>query len=168
MSRRCGSQGCPNRRRIRPSAADAPSRPFVPAKALRHVHIFGSLPRARCVSCEGARHTVPSPHSPSQTGVNALMPGGGTGRGVATAHRARTCFCAQIPEIRSLGGFVRHRIGNNRSAGCTPLPVPPPHGGRERCGTALPHRSRCIRVRVRTCLHAIAPSRGRQQSRPCK
>src|SRR5258705_8304601 len=66
------------------------------------------------------------------------MWGGGTGRGVATAHRARTCFSAQILEIRSLGAaFVRHRIGNNRSAGCTPLPVPPPHGGRERCGTAL-------------------------------
>src|SRR5262249_51719863 len=69
--------------------------------------------------------------------------GGGTGKGVATAQRARSRFNAQIlrmqiPSIRSLEAtFSRHRNGNNRSACCTPLPVPPPQGGRERCGTAL-------------------------------
>src|SRR5712691_11470796 len=64
--------------------------------------------------------------------------GGGTGRGVATGRCARCCFSVQILKIRSFAvAFVRHRIGNNRRACCTPLPVPPPHGGRERCGTAL-------------------------------
>src|SRR4029434_8590303 len=64
--------------------------------------------------------------------------GGGTGRGVATAHRARSCFSAQILKIRSLeAAFVRYRIENNRCTCCTPLPVPPPHGGRERRGTDL-------------------------------
>jgi hypothetical protein len=61
--------------------------------------------------------------------------------GVATSHRARSYSARRFWEIRNLGAaFVRHGIGNNRCAGCTPLPVPPPHGGRERCGTALPKR----------------------------
>src|SRR5262249_28604400 len=33
----------------------------VPAFALGHAHISGSVPQAHCVSYEGARHTVPSP-----------------------------------------------------------------------------------------------------------
>src|SRR5215510_12225656 len=70
--------------------------------------------------CEEQCHSVPSP-----------LVGEGQGGGVAIAHRARSCF-------RSIGAaFVGCRIGNNRCACCTPLPVPPPQGGRERCGAHL-------------------------------
>src|SRR5262249_30536292 len=55
----CDFRGCSSWRCV--DHADAPSIPFVPAEALGHAHIFGSPPRVRCVSCEDARHTVPSP-----------------------------------------------------------------------------------------------------------
>src|SRR5262245_10870638 len=53
---------------------------------------------------------------------------------------------------------------------CTPLPVPPPQGGRERCGTAFAPIKGSIRVHVRRCEHALALSRGRTEcaSRPGK
>src|SRR5882724_10125869 len=70
--------------------------------------------------------------------------GGGDG-----APRADLLQRADSRNQESCNAFARHGIENNRSAGCTPLPVPPPHGGRERCGTALPHLSRCIRVRLK-------------------
>src|SRR5882724_12215985 len=84
--------------------------------------------------------------------------GGGDG-----APRADLLQRADSRNQESCNAFARHRIENNRSAGCTPLPVPPPHGGRERCGTALPHLSRCIPVRVKTCVHALALPRGRTE-----
>src|SRR5882762_4272026 len=40
---------------------------------------------------------------------------------------------------RSEAAFVGSPITKKCRACCTPLPVPPPHGGRERCGTALPN-----------------------------
>src|SRR5262249_41475624 len=46
----------------------------------------------------------------------------------------------------SCSGLCFSTLGNNRHACCTPLPVPPPHGGRERCGTTLPNRKTSIRV----------------------
>src|SRR5262249_1313363 len=39
-----------------------------------------------------------------------------------------------------LAAFRESQIQNNRSACSTPLPVPPPQGGRERCGIALPNQ----------------------------
>src|SRR6266850_1919819 len=90
--------------------------------------------------------------------------GGGTGRGVATAHRARTCLQRAISRNQESWSGLLSGIGLETTAVLVvpPLPVPPPHGGRERCGTALPHFSRCIRVRVKTCVHALAPARARQ------
>src|SRR6266478_4141364 len=83
---------------------------------------------SRQKSCEDASHTVPSPHA-----------GEGQGGGWRRCTARELIFSAWILKIGSLGAeFGRHRIGGNRCAGYTPLPVPPPHGGRERCGTALP------------------------------
>src|SRR5262245_15799140 len=43
------------------------------------------------VSCEGTCPTVPSPHSPSQTGVNALMVGKGQGEGWRQIAAPKVC-----------------------------------------------------------------------------
>src|SRR5439155_17719027 len=85
------------------------------------------------LSCEGARRTVPSPHSPSKTGVNALVEGQGGGRPqMQNPWPSRPPFIAQ----KRLGN--RKRENGSSAVAATPLPVPPPQGGRERCGTALP------------------------------
>src|SRR5215471_10615805 len=48
---------------------------------------------------------------------------------------------------------------NRRGACCTPLPVPPPQGGRERCGTALPictnAECRSARLHIFNCQTAL-------------
>jgi hypothetical protein len=57
--------------------------------SIRHVGAHGRLDlhrskasRAHMIGrCEGERHNVPSPHSPSKTGVNALVVGEGQGGG---------------------------------------------------------------------------------------
>src|SRR5215471_13935761 len=80
--------------------------------------------------------------------------GGGTGRGVAafgsyprsaSPHAARSPFCGR--EESRLQCFV-----------ATPLPVPPPQGGREPCGAHLrtSHDMPC----VQRCVHALVRRRG--------
>src|SRR5262249_1429786 len=74
-------------------------------------------------SCEGAHHTVPSP-----------LVGEGQGEGWRRSterdrsqHRRERVGCT----------FVQAQIRNRCSACSTPLPVPPPQGGREPCGSDL-------------------------------
>src|SRR5215470_9889398 len=87
--------------------------------------------------------------------------GGGTGRGWRQGTVRDAVSALRFLKIRNLGAaFVRYRIGNNRCACCTPLPVPPPQGGRERCGTAL-HTSRaaCAFASRHVCI-SLARKRG--------
>jgi hypothetical protein len=47
------------------------------------------------------------------------------------------------PDLGALPPPLRGRVGEGggcwiQNPMCTPLPVPPPQGGRERCGTAAP------------------------------
>ena len=46
-------------------------------------------------------------------------------------------------------GTYRIVDNNQKQRCCTPLPVPPPQGGRERCGIALPISPQRTRVRLR-------------------
>src|SRR4051794_466715 len=70
--------------------------------------------RMRRWRCDEQCHIVPSP-----------LVGEGQGEGWATRHCARNDFLLPTLDIKVVGSS-------------TPLPVPPPQGGRERCGTALP------------------------------
>src|SRR5438132_5152860 len=92
------------------------------------------------VSCEDACRTVPSP-------LAGPHKGGGTGRGVAiNAARAKLILRVDQNTKSNENCFCPRRIENRHHPCCTPLPVPPPQGGRERCGTALRIFQRCARV----------------------
>src|SRR5262245_45855415 len=60
-------------------------------------------------------------------------------RGGDKAPSAKLVLCKR-PRDRQLARICWATIQNKGSACCTPLPVPPPQGGREPCGTALPNR----------------------------
>jgi hypothetical protein len=59
--------------------------------------------------------------------------GGGTGRGVSNRH----CGCLQFDVAFSRCSRSRRRDRCLQCSIATPLPVPPPQGGREPCGTHL-------------------------------
>src|SRR5262249_24458640 len=99
--------------------------PFVPAEALGHAHVSGS--------------PTDTLHEWRRCAPDGSLPpcGGGKGRGVGDeAPSARLVSCK---ESRTTVGCICSIAATNRQQRCcTPLPVPPPQGGRERCGTALP------------------------------
>src|SRR6266478_5184686 len=65
--------------------------------------------------------------------------GGGTGRGVATNTEREARL---VHRLATMGGCIyRVATWNRCSACCTPLPVPPPQGGREPWGTHLRNSS---------------------------
>ena len=64
---------------------------------------------------------------------------------------------------RSEAAFVGSPITKKCRACCTPLPVPPPHGGRERCGTALPNHRPHSHTGSKMCASPALP-RGRTEN----
>src|SRR6266568_489072 len=90
--------------------------------------------------------------------------GGGTGRGVATGTARDVAFASGHCTSSVLEQHLSS-IGSEAIAGfCyTPLPVPPPPGGRERCGTVLLHLPHLVRVLVQDVCMPF-PQGGRE---PC-
>src|SRR5690242_19739677 len=95
-----------------------------------------------------AAHAIARLNVRRRTPQRSLPPcGGGTGTGVDTnsASPARrpvsyssTCTTAYSPSLQSLS--MRERVVEHKTLSAlaaTPLPVPPPQGGRERWGTDL-------------------------------
>src|SRR5262245_31820394 len=83
------------------------------------------------------RRVVPQrslPPEPAKTGVNAVMLGGEAGRGVVA-----NAECAAKPaRSERIGATSLRELTIATSVlVATPIPVPPPQGGRERCGTDL-------------------------------
>ena len=62
---------------------------------------------------EEQRHIVPSPHSPSQTGVNALMAGEGQGEGWWIERRAQKGFPAQTLDAQIVCGGISPAANND-------------------------------------------------------
>src|SRR5215510_2461153 len=92
-------------------------------KGLRHPHISETTAE----SGEDARHTVPSPPAGEGQGGGCNKHCGGfqtdTGKGSA--------------QTLSISDVYDRKQRRARYSNSTPLPVPPPQGGRERCGTAV-------------------------------
>src|SRR5690349_19970747 len=89
---------------------------------------IGTRTRMRCWRSDEQRHIVPSP-----------LAGEGQGGGYNTLS---SCCC---PLTKTWHPTRFRRIDFERRAQWrTPLPVPPPQGGRERCGVALPTRSAAL------------------------
>src|SRR5262245_48891140 len=105
--------------------------PFVPASGPGHAHMAR---RKRECSARGVK-----------SGATAFPPppcGGGTGRGVQQAQRlflirCRTNAAPRLLIFRNLSAETASRTVPCRH----PLPVAPPQGGREPCGTHLRNSS---------------------------
>src|SRR6266446_8560280 len=113
---------------------------------------------AQVLSCEGACHTVPSPH---------------VGEGQGEGWRQGTRCEANPVQVRDIeSAVIESRIGDTGRCLLYPPPCPSPtwgpHGGRERCGTALPIGKPGIRVCARRCGHALAFPRGRANKKRFK
>jgi hypothetical protein len=103
-------------------------------RSLGHAHISRSAaPQTRWPSCKGACPTVPSP-----------LVGEGQGEGRRRRIERKACL------VHRRKNDCISRIADMKQRRCvlffTPLPVPPPQGGRERCGTALPNRRRALEL----------------------
>jgi hypothetical protein len=138
----------------------------------------GACTRRRGCGWAEQCHNVPSPHRPSQTGVNALMPGEGQGGGADT-HRARSCFSRSDSENQeSRSGICP--ASDWKQPGCLlhPPPCPSPAWGEGTLWHRPSYLSHCIRVYVPTCVQAQrlrgndtgAPSlsaAAKEKPRPC-
>src|SRR5689334_802866 len=138
---RCHLRSPPRKRRPRPS--------------------LSGHPQTHCLSCEGARHTVPSP-----------LVGEGQGEGYDT--RGIRAVIRSISSNRCHFS-IQHDEHYAQCFVATPLPVPPPQGGRERCGTALPPHTPSVRIYARIPTYGDdlvrkrtihMPNRNRCQHRP--
>jgi hypothetical protein len=107
------------------------------------MHTSLKSPQARCVSCEDASHTVPSPHA-----------GEGQGGGGDSAPRATLLQRADSENQESWSGVYPDRIGNNRCACCTPSLSLSPAWGEGTLWHRSSHLGRRTRVRVPRCVHA--------------
>jgi hypothetical protein len=107
---------------------------------------------ATVVSCEGARHTVPSPQSPSQTGVNALLVGEGQGEGWL---RSREREASPVERASNNGSL--HLLDFTYQTDAVRFVVP--------LSLSLPHKGGGNAVAL-PCPNTGPPSRGRQVERP--
>src|SRR5262249_41023581 len=98
-------------------------------------------------------HSVPSP-----------LVGEGQGEGY---NKHSICFASQVQHMQPAAvlGSVH---GSKLSALCvvaTPLPVPPPQGGREPWGAHLRNSRNAPAAHFQRCVHALARKRGRTELR---
>src|SRR5437868_14534645 len=96
-------------------------------------------PQTHCLSCEGACPTVPSP---------LVGEGQEWGRTRTVSVSCSDPMNASQPPFASLWT----KRASRSVFVATPLPVPPPQGGRERCGTTLPNSRQHPRICLQTYL----------------
>jgi hypothetical protein len=99
-------------------------------------------------------HSVPSPHV-----------GEGQGEGWRRAPRANLLQRADSENQESWSGVCQASDWKQPQCLLYPPPCPSPTWGEGTLWHRSSHLSRCIRVRVSTCVHALALPRGRAESR---